>query len=180
MSLDWKIMLSALLAVLASSGVRAQQGLPSDLEVTGTAQAITGDLITINNLDIRLYGIDAPEIGQTCWNVRGVAYDCGIGARNMMTRILNDRTLHCVIFAERQDGAAIGTCRLDTEEGTDLGRVMVLIGWAFADRALSDRYDRSEGVAQADRAGVWSGRAQRPSIWRNERREEELERRLGG
>jgi len=162
--------------VIAWTSAGAQQGLETERQLNGSAQAITGDLITINNLYIRLYGIDAPEIGQTCWNRNGVAYDCGIGSRNVMTRFLRNRTIHCTIFSERADGAGIGTCSLDTESGVDLGRVMVRAGWAFSDRALSDRYERSESVAQAEQAGFWSGQAQRPHIWRNERLEERLSR----
>ena len=43
---------------------------------------------------------------------------------------------------------------------------MVMRGWARAQRGLSHRYDIAEARAQMDGAGMWSGTAEAPWIWR--------------
>lgn len=169
-------LLAALLPAARSGPAEAQMGQAEIDEIVGEARAISGDTIEIGGDDLRLYGIDAPEMGQTCWNARGVPYDCGQASRNIMERLVTGRTLHCSTFDVRVDGTLIGTCRLDSADGMDLGRVMVRGGWAFSDRALSDRYENSEAMAQMAAAGFWSGRAQRPHHWRAEQLNDEMDR----
>lgn len=168
---------AAIVSIACLSGAAvAQMGQQEIGELIGPAQAQSGDLITVQGQDLRLYGIDAPDLGQTCWNARGTPYDCGQAARNIMERLVTGRTVYCATFDVRIDGTTLGTCRLDTPDGMDLGRVMVRGGWAFSDRAFSDRYESSEAMAQTAGAGFWVGRAQRPSHWRTEQANEAMDR----
>ena len=51
--------------------------------ITGRISKVTdGDTLVINGLNIRLHGIDAPELRQTCQSASGASYTCGeLGAR---------------------------------------------------------------------------------------------------
>lgn len=133
--------------------------------VTGTATVEQGDVISVGGRMIRLYGIDAPELGQTCQDRRGRSYDCGEAARTVLTRFLTGRTLACQVYANTIDGLETARCFVGQ---TDIGGLMVLSGWAFSYRNFSDRYEAAEAHAQAEDRGFWEGRAVRPSIWRTQ------------
>src|SRR5438876_2373798 len=51
------------LAGLAATGLITQRRAP---DIVGPAQVIDGDSIRVAGIEIRLYGIDAPEFRQTC------------------------------------------------------------------------------------------------------------------
>lgn len=164
------IISSLLLAVsfLAAGPSSAQSQFDPYEEITGLTMVLEGDLLSVNGTIVRLYGVDAPELGQFCETRDGRPYDCGLAAKNVLTRLLNGRDASCTLFAALPSTNRSGVCQI---EGVDLGGVMVLKGWAFSYRGLSNRYEPHEARAQATGQGVWSGRAQRPWVWRQEQAE---------
>ena len=133
--------------------------------VEGPAAAVSGDTVLVGGSNVRLYGIDAPELGQICYSRSGRAYDCGASARDFLNRALGDRTISCTLYAHALTGEQVGRCSAGS---TDIGQFVVGHGWAFSARGLSNRYDEAEALAQARGAGVWSGRAVRPWVWRQQ------------
>ena len=129
----------------------------------GIAVVVEGDRLNVNGRPVRLYGIDAPEIGQTCLSRRGESYDCGAVAREVLDRLIGTSPVQCSIYSVLASDEQVGSC---TVNGRDLAATMVLSGWAFPQRSLSSRYEILEGRAQSARAGFWAGRAERPWIWR--------------
>ena len=129
----------------------------------GQAGAMSGDTVVVGGSSIRLYGIDAPELGQICHSRSGQPYDCGAMARDFLEQALAGRTISCTIFSQAVDGIRVGRCAAGP---TDIGLYMVGHGWAFAARGLSNRYGGTEARAQARGAGVWSGRSVQPGGWR--------------
>jgi|HigsolmetaAR204D_1030405.scaffolds.fasta_scaffold02579_3 endonuclease YncB( thermonuclease family) len=149
--------------VMLAGTARGQSAHDPYVPVTGMAQALEGDLLTINGMTVRLYGLDAPEIGQFCIARGGRPYDCGRAATNMLQRLVANREVTCTLFSRLPSRSEVGVCTVD---GVDLGGVMVLSGWAFSTRGLSNRYEPHEARAQATRQGLWSGQAERPWVWR--------------
>lgn len=160
------ILLVGLLAPLTPA--LAQTQFSPYQEIEGIAIAVEGDLLDVGGIAVRLYGIDAPEMGQTCWNRRGVAYDCGMASYNILNRLVGNRWVTCSLYAEMASQRYTGVCQLN---GQDIGGLMVRAGWAVSFRSLSNRYERMESVAQSQRRGMWSGRVTRPEIWRVQQRE---------
>ena len=138
--------------------------------VEGEAVVMTGDTMVVGGSNVRLYGIDAPELGQTCHSGSGRPYDCGAMARDFLQQALTGRTVHCTLYAEVLDGNQVGRCSVGP---TDIGLFLVGHGWAFAARGLSNRYDGMEARAQTRGAGVWSGRSVRPWVWRQQQGDED-------
>ena len=50
--------------------------------------------------------------------------------------------------------------------GGDVGRSLVLDGWAIAYREFSLEYEHAEETARRDRRGMWAGEFIAPSLWR--------------
>ena len=50
---------------------------PAFADVTGKARVVDGDTIHIGKTKIRLHGIDAPEMKQTCRTSKGKEQLCG-------------------------------------------------------------------------------------------------------
>lgn len=151
------------LAVLPQGIAAAQMTSPDPERIDGHATAISGDRIRINGAELALYGIDAPELEQTCWTARHREYDCGATAREMLTRLLGSDPITCWSYGAGSDTEEVGRCFRGT---ADLGGIMVMRGWARAQRGLSHRYDAAEARAQMDRAGMWSGSSEAPWVWR--------------
>ncbi len=64
------------LAGLAATGLITHRHVP---DIVGPAQVIDGDSIRVAGIEIRLYGIDAPEFRQICMRA-GHPWACGRGA----------------------------------------------------------------------------------------------------
>jgi endonuclease YncB( thermonuclease family) len=137
--------------------------------IVGRASVIDGDTLEIRGERIRLFGIDAPESGQTCLDAKGQSYRCGQKA----ALVLDARIGEGVVTCERKDtdryGRVVALCRVF---GEDLGAWMVGLGWALAYRAYSTRYVPAEGLARSRGLGMWAGRFTRPDEWRKENRRE--------
>lgn len=141
--------------------------------VKGRGAAKEGDLVTVKGQEFRLYGIDAPDEGQKCLNVRGREYDCFRLSTEIMRRLINNRDIECT-----PKGAPVGTgprhgvCR--AENGDDLALAMVERGYALAYRPLSYDYSTVEATASSFRRGLWAGRVEAPWLWRSRQAEEKL------
>ena len=140
-----------------------QMGHVEPDSVEGHATAVSGDTVRVAGMVIRLYGIDAPELGQTCWSARGQAYDCGAAARTVLQRLLGIDPITCWTYAVAADEQEFGRC---FRGAADIGQAMVTYGWARAQRGLTHRYAGAEAQAQMNRAGMWSGASEAPWVWR--------------
>ena len=160
------------LAVLALAIMAVQQQVSAQSRydpfqvAQGLARAVTGDVVAVGGREIRLHGLDAPDPGQTCVSARGQAYDCGAVARRVLAALVEGRTFRCTLFSRLSGGQEVGVCEAD---GYDLGAALVVRGWAYSDRALSNRYEGVEARAQTRRVGVWAGRHERPWVYRQRR-----------
>ena len=157
---------AGLWAWLTAAPAQAQSQLDPYETIIGFAQALEGDLISVNGALVRLYGIDAPELDQICTSRRGQAYNCGAAARNVLERAIGSNEIECTLYARLSNGESVGRCFLGR---LDLGGAMVIHGWAYRTPSLTNRYNGHEANAQASSAGIWSGRAQPPWVWRAQR-----------
>ena len=56
--------------------------------ISGKARVVDGDTIKINEISIRLYGIDAPEKNQICMGLSGESYNCGLSSTRFLKHLL--------------------------------------------------------------------------------------------
>src|SRR5512132_941539 len=81
----WSV--SAIVALLALSHA-------AQADVTGPATVIDGDTLVIAGERVRLQGIDAPELHQTC-TAYGQEWPCGRTASDWLKAFLAGRTIEC-------------------------------------------------------------------------------------
>ena len=139
---------------------------PFDYPATsGYARVVTGSTLNINGLNIKMYGIDAPDISQTCADRHGRGYYCGREARTWLQNWLNNREVTCHILGKIENGWATGTCFVDNNN-YDVAAVTVNAGWAVAFTQNTDVYVDYERQAKVNRRGLWAGTFYKPWDWR--------------
>jgi endonuclease YncB( thermonuclease family) len=161
----WDILLAVVLLVLiAVLVVRLDQSpktVTPSAALTGRAYVIDGDTISINRIHIRLKGIDAPELKQTCG---AAARPCGQEARQSLIRLIGGRDVRCSEEGRDRYDRVLAIC-LSGE--TELNRSMVGTGQAVS---YGD-YAGAEMEARAKSLGLWKGDFERPSDWRRRNQE---------
>lgn len=130
----------------------------------GAAVVTDGDTIRINNLPIRLHGIDAPEAEQDCTTEHGFPFACGDAATNALRLALDRQEVTCVALDEDRYGRIVARCFV---QGQDVGQKMVATGYARAYRRYSAEYVPDEDMARAAGLGLWSANMQTPATYRS-------------
>ena len=147
------VLLLAGLAVLATALLREESA-------AGRAHAIDGDTLELGGTRMRLAGIDAPELHQTCTR-DGQSWDCGIAARRALAEALRSGPVTCTHRRRDKYGRPLARCMVD---GQDIAALLVSQGLAVS--YLDTRYAPQEAAARAARRGLWAGRFKRPVEYR--------------
>lgn len=146
-------------AILGVMALLVARGFSPPAEtVRGAARVADGDSLAIGGGRIRLKGIDAPELAQTCRR-GGEEWPCGRNARDRLAQLAAGRTVSCEGKGHDRYGRLLARCAVD---GLDLGRAMVEEGWAVA----FGGYEAAEAAARSAGRGLWSGSFERPQDWR--------------
>ena len=132
--------------------------------VSGAARAGDGDSLTIGEVRVRLFGIDAPELGQTCQR-GGQAWACGREAADRLSDLVRGHGVRCFPTGLDVHGRVIARC---SAGGIDLNRTMVATGYAVAFRRYSMDYVSAEQSAKLNKKGLWAGTFETPSEVRAE------------
>ncbi|SCX95533.1 thermonuclease family protein [Microvirga guangxiensis] len=135
---------------------------PNERSLEGRAQVTDGDTIRIGEARIRLKGIDAPEMEQTCSRA-GRSYRCGDMARRALIDMVSGENVQCRAAGRDRYQRILARC---TVKGSDIGARMVEDGWAVS---YGRDYDLQEMRAQSRSVGLWSGEFERPQDWRRSR-----------
>lgn len=152
-------------ATLLAVAITAASFSASAIEfLNGPAAAVTGDSITVggvghSNTTVRLWGIEAPDMGDD--------RDYGLYARAALDDLLRRQggQVKCVLDSLDRSAAV---CHVGT---VDLGEAMLKTGWAVADRTVTladvpggdsersrraESYHEAESQARAGRKGRWA------------------------
>jgi endonuclease YncB( thermonuclease family) len=81
----------------------------------GRAIAIDADSIYVDDTEIRLFGVDAPEARQTCADAAGAAHACGRRARAWLLDLIGKEPVSATITAGMTSAgysACAGSARL--------------------------------------------------------------------
>jgi len=135
--------------------------------LTGTATAINGNHLKIGGVTVKLLGIDAPDLGQTCMTRKKKTKFCGQLARQYLAHMLENRQVKCMGDQRSSDRVLAATCIIGPFR---VNEQMVMNGWAMADPNNGELYKRAELFAQIRKEGMWRGTFQKPWEWRQDER----------
>jgi endonuclease YncB( thermonuclease family) len=131
-------------------------------------RAVDGDSLRNGNGDIRLIGIDAPELLQRC-RKNGKEWACGRAAQERLKQLVARSDVRCAPQGRDRYGRTLARC---SAGGTDLGDTMVSEGLAL--NFMQGGYERHEREARIAKRGIWAGEfdfpqehRQRPRASRN-------------
>ena len=130
-------------------------------------EIIDGDGFFIKNKEIRLHGIDAPELSQTCTKPDGKKWDCGEQSKQVLANLLRGKKVSCRVRTVDTFKRLIATCDITHNNRTvEVNKYMVAKGWAFAYTQYSKKYVRDEITAKRAKIGIWNGKCLPPWQWR--------------
>jgi endonuclease YncB( thermonuclease family) len=125
---------------------------------TGFAQVQDGDTLTVNGERIRLSGIDAFELDQSCTR-NGMDYSCGEAGKALLVRLTQGRQVRCEGNRRDRYRRFLAVCMAGD---TELSRELVSAGWAVSYGA----YRLDEIAARLNDRGAWEGDFVAPAVWR--------------
>ena len=128
--------------------------------------SIDGDSLRAANGDeYRIFGIDAPELKQSCKEANGRSWACGRAAKVKLTKLIKGGGVACDIRDKDRFGRYVAVC--SAEGVPDLGEALVRDGYAIdLGRKFGNPYASEEAEAKADKRGIWRGTFERPADWR--------------
>jgi endonuclease YncB( thermonuclease family) len=153
--------------IMSSAWLLAQKTNPPETIIAGNYKtyATDGDSFTIGNRKLRLKGIDAPELHQTCSDAKGLIWACGEASHQAMISLLAEHGLSCVTDVSDRYGRALATCK--SSKTIDIGAAQVKAGMAASDNFHAMRtYGAEEDVARSSKVGIWRGSFIDPKEWR--------------
>ena len=143
-------------------------GIEQDVHfmVKDKVAAIDGDMLRSADAEVRIYGIDAPELDQTCTDQNGKDWTCGRDAQAKLKSLVARRAVDCTPKGRDKFNRTVAVCRTSTTQ--DLGEALVREGLAvnFGVGDAPGPYSAAEADAQAAKRGIWRGTFDKPADWR--------------
>jgi endonuclease YncB( thermonuclease family) len=148
----------AVLVLLAALAYLAEPGR----RLSGPVYVVDGDTLRLGGERIRLAGMDAPEMAQTC-RLGGQEVACGRMAREAVIRMIGGGGIACRVTGHDKYRRDLARCEA---AGQDIGGGLVCAGLAVA----YGGYAAEEAEARRAGRGLWAGSFERPAAWRREHR----------
>src|SRR6266536_4561230 len=88
----------------------------SAADLSGPVRVIDGDTLDMGGTRIRLWGIDAPEMRQTCQGKNDQTYECGRDSAAVMRELTRDRAVECDSHGLDRYRRIVAVCRTESGE----------------------------------------------------------------
>ena len=131
---------------------------------------VDGDTIIFKNKKIRLFGIDAPETNQYCFDKKKIKYSCGLNSTKELIKFIklnSNKSIKCIDHDIDQYGRYISECWIGK---ISINSWLVKNGYALAYLKYSNKFFLDEKKAKENGLGVWQGRFIYPWEWRRGKR----------
>ena len=132
--------------------------LACNISFSDNLKIVDGDTIVLNGEKIRLSGIDAPELKQTCMNGDQKVF-CGKLAKMLLVKKIGNKTPECIREGKDVYKRTLAECFIN---GESLSAFLVRSGYAFAYLKYSDKFIKDEEFAKKNKLGMWSMKFEYP------------------
>ena len=116
----------------------------------------------IDNYEIRLFDIDAPEYKQTCQDKNQKQYKCGLKALLFLKEITKNKSLNCHVVSKGFYDRYLSTC---FDGSININAKMISSGWAVTYNNPSKYYNLML-AAKIKKLGIWQGSFIEPKQYR--------------
>jgi endonuclease YncB( thermonuclease family) len=139
---------------------------PAVSDWQGTVHVIDGDSLLAGDRQLRLRGIDAPELRQFC-DLGKRMWPCGRKAAVNLTALTKGVRVTCTLHGTDRYGRTLADCYA---RGQNVAEQQLSRGLAITYRPTNARYREVERIASTGRMGIWSGELEQPAHFRRRRK----------
>ncbi len=154
--------LKLLLPLVAVAGVLLPSQDEGGLRAKEANPVIDGDTLVVDGQLVQLAGIDAPELGQRCFN-QGKSWRCGLEAALALRKLIAFGEVVCQPD-ESQPQTALASCSVADK---DLAAALLQQGYAIALPEAPTALHAAENSARDAKFGIWRGDFVAPASWRD-------------
>lgn len=147
----------ALLAFIWLIAAKLNDG--AEVAHAGRFRAADGDSLVLGDERMRLQGIDAPELAQTCER-GGARWACGQEAKRMLQSLVAGAETRCSGVERDRFQRLLVVCHSGS---ADLNATMVRRGMAVS----YGGYKLEETQARSEKLGLWAGAFDMPRVFRD-------------
>ncbi|MGI9426680.1 MAG: thermonuclease family protein [Hyphomicrobiaceae bacterium] len=138
---------------------------PAIAEIRGKASVISSAIISVNDVRMRLDGVDPPESNQRCDLGNGMQWFCGRSAAAVLFLLVHERDVTCHDRAPRSKDSAFKRVQCYVG-GVDVSAEMIRRGMAWAASDAPADYKAAEGAAMAEAVGIFQADTERAQDYR--------------
>ena len=134
-------------------------------DITGPVRVVDGNTLDVGGQVVRLYGIQAPHLEQTCRTRKGQEQQCGRISSMGLTEMVRGPEARCEDKGLDTEGRRHALCFIGW---LNLSEEMVASGYALADPVTGADFQRAETFAQARKEGLWRTEFTKPWEWQGQ------------
>jgi len=139
--------------------------LKFDKKFSGKIKVLDGDSIFVNKKEVRLYGLDAPEYSQTCFDKENQEYACGKNSRQFLYNLAHNKEGYCFYAKKDIYNRYLGKCFI---ENTSINQAILKNGMAviYSFKNIERSFEILEKEARKKELGIWQGKFELPKDYR--------------
>ena len=152
-------------AVSQSQNLKIKSHLNFTEKFSGKAYVLDGDSIRVSRKEVRLFGIDAPEYSQTCFNKKKIEYNCGLNSKEFLIKLIGGKKVDCLYAQKDKYDRFLAKCYLDNlsiNEEIIKNGMAVVYNFTESDEVI----DKLEEQAKNKKIGIWQGAFELPKNYR--------------
>ncbi len=130
--------------------------------ITGQAVVVDGDTLRIGTERIRLLGIDAPELDQTCTAADGGRWPCGGEAAGVLAFYVEGGPVTCRGDERDQYDPLLAICGNETFPNFNTNLVLSGLAWPYMSPLFGDEALEAVGFSR----GIWQANTETAAEYR--------------
>lgn len=146
-------------------GFRVKSHSQFNKDFSGNAFVLDGDSLKVGGKEVRLFGLDAPEYSQTCFDKKKEEYPCGQVSRDFLIGLAGGKKVNCIYAEKDKYNRFLSKCFVGK---TSINEEIVKNGMAviYNFTESDEKMDALEAEAKAKKIGIWRGTFQAPKDYR--------------